>query len=148
MLEFISTLDTVESDDDDARTLEHRLSELREQAAVVRTMADHVDHFAQPGNSDGFREQLIEEVTRLGCHLLEAAAAMTRKSPSDYRMIVRRFRISPLVAPVVAREGPDAVEVIERELFLRDNPGALVGRHNRLLGTVEDAQDPGSPPAA
>jgi hypothetical protein len=63
---------------DDLPTTELRLARLREQVAVVRTIADQIDHFAEPGNADGFSEQVLEEMTRLGCRLLETAAAMTR----------------------------------------------------------------------
>jgi hypothetical protein len=78
MFGFIPSLATLESIDDDLLTAELRLVRLREQVAVVRTIADHVEHFAEPQNADGFSEQVLEEMARLGCRLLEAAAAMTR----------------------------------------------------------------------
>jgi hypothetical protein len=78
MFGLIPSLATLESSDDELLTNELRLVRLREQVAVVRTIADHIDHFAEPGNADGFSEQVLEEMARLGCRLLEAAAAMTR----------------------------------------------------------------------
>src|SRR5580693_5379552 len=44
-----------------------------------------------------------------------------RRNDSD----AGRAREIPRVASVVPRERPDAVEVLERELGLRDNPGAI-----------------------
>jgi hypothetical protein len=78
MLALIPSLASLESNDDDLLATELWFVRLREQVAVVRTIADHIDHFAEPGNADGLREQVLEEMTRLGCRLLEAAAAMTR----------------------------------------------------------------------
>jgi hypothetical protein len=77
MQAIIPSLTALESGNDDWLAAELELARLREQVAVVRTIADHADYLAQPGNVDGFSEQLIEEAARLGCRLLEAAAAMT-----------------------------------------------------------------------
>jgi len=77
MRAIIPSLTALESGDDNWLTAELELARLREQVAVVRTIADHADYLAQPANADGFSEQLIEEAARLGCRLLEAAAAMT-----------------------------------------------------------------------
>ena len=58
----------------------HRLARLRAQAAVVRTLADHVDHFSPLGGAADLSEQLIEEMARLGCGLLDAAASMASEN--------------------------------------------------------------------
>jgi hypothetical protein len=55
------------------------LARLRAQAAVVRSLADFIDDVPRRGDVDGLGKQLIEEMARLGCLLLEAAASMTRE---------------------------------------------------------------------
>jgi hypothetical protein len=61
-------------------TVADQLVRLREQVAVVRAIADHVDAFARPGDVDELGDQVIEEAARLGCRLLETAATMIRTS--------------------------------------------------------------------
>ncbi len=48
------------------------------QAAVVRSMLENVERFAQASDVDGPRVQLVQEMVQLAWRLLEAAAAMTR----------------------------------------------------------------------
>ena len=55
----------------------HVVREIRLQVSVVRTLLDEVD--AVRPQEDGTREQLIEELSRLGCRLLETASAMSQK---------------------------------------------------------------------
>jgi hypothetical protein len=74
---------TLESSDDGQLTAELRLARLRAQAAVVRTLTDHIEQLTRPGNADGLSWQLIEEMARLGCRLLEAAAWMTKSPRSE-----------------------------------------------------------------
>jgi hypothetical protein len=62
---------------------ELRLARLRSQLAVIRTLADHVEHLARPQDTDGLGQQIIEEMARLGCQLLEAAASLTQSRRSD-----------------------------------------------------------------
>ena len=95
MLAHISSLAVLESNDNRQPSLELQLARLRAQVAVVRTLADHIEHFARPDNTDGVSEQLIEEMARLGCRLLEAAASMTRA-------------LAPKESGVFARYSPDA----------------------------------------
>jgi hypothetical protein len=57
----------------------HRLARLRAQAAVVRTLAEHVDHCTSSRKAHWLTEQLIEEMARLGCRILEVAASMARE---------------------------------------------------------------------
>jgi hypothetical protein len=79
----VPSLAALTSDDDTQLSAELRLGQLRSQAAVIRTLADHVEHLARWGSVDGLREQIIEEMGRLGGQLLEAAAALTdlRRTP-------------------------------------------------------------------
>jgi hypothetical protein len=48
---------------------------VRAQSAIVRTLADAIAHHEASGDAaDGLREQLVEEMDRLGSCRLEAAA--------------------------------------------------------------------------
>jgi hypothetical protein len=69
--------DSTESDDDTLLASELRLAHLRSQVAVVRTIADQVEQLARARDAESLRTQLVEEMARLGCRLLEAAAAFT-----------------------------------------------------------------------
>jgi hypothetical protein len=51
--------------------------------AVIRTLADRAEHLARLGEADELSEQLIEEIARLGCRLLEAAASLTKSPRSE-----------------------------------------------------------------
>jgi hypothetical protein len=68
----IPSLATLESDDERRLAEELRLARLRSQAAVVRAIADQVERLSR----EELGAQLIEEMARLGCHLLEAAASL------------------------------------------------------------------------
>jgi hypothetical protein len=59
--------------DDDLLAAELRFNRLRSQVAVIRALADHVEHLARLRDSDGLTDQLIEELSRLGSRLLDAA---------------------------------------------------------------------------
>jgi hypothetical protein len=49
---------------------------VRAQSAIVRTLADAIAHHEASGDAaEGLREQLVEEMDRLGSCRLEAAAA-------------------------------------------------------------------------
>jgi hypothetical protein len=51
------------------------LASVRAQSAVVRTLADALEQLALPGDESlGLREQLAEELARLGSCIEEAAA--------------------------------------------------------------------------
>jgi hypothetical protein len=51
------------------------LLSLRAQSAIVRTLADALAHHTGSGDAeDGLRQQLDEELDRLGSQLLEAAS--------------------------------------------------------------------------
>jgi len=72
-------VDWVEANDNGRPTGTLGLARLRAQAAVVRSVADFINDFPGRGDVDGLDKQLIEEMARLGCLLLEAAASMTRE---------------------------------------------------------------------
>jgi hypothetical protein len=62
---------------------EPRLVNLRAQAAVVRTLADQVEQLSRAADFDGLGAQMVEEMATLGCHLVEAAAALADASPVE-----------------------------------------------------------------
>jgi hypothetical protein len=76
MLAPIPSLAALQANDDAPLDAELRLARLRKQAAIVRALADHVEHLSCPGDADGLGSQLVEEVARLGCRLLEAAGSL------------------------------------------------------------------------
>ncbi len=64
----------------DALTAEDfRVATVRRQMAVVRTLADEIERCLAPAEGEAVREQLVQELTRLGCRSLEAAVAMTEQ---------------------------------------------------------------------
>jgi len=91
MLAHIPSVATLESDDERRLARELRLARLRSQVAVVRAIADQVEHLSRAGDGDGLGEQLIEEMARLGCRLLEAAGSMAEPpSVEDSGIFARR----------------------------------------------------------
>ena len=89
--ELLPSLVTLESSDDGQLNAELRLARLRAQAALVRTLTDNIEHLVRPGEADALRWQIIEEMARLGCRLLEAAAWMKRSTRSeDSGVFIRR----------------------------------------------------------
>lgn len=83
MLAHKASLDALESRDDSRHAADARLARLRSQVAVIRTLADRAEHLERSGESDGLSDQLIEEMARLGFHLLEAAAWLTESPRSE-----------------------------------------------------------------
>jgi hypothetical protein len=61
--------------------------------AIVRTLADQVEHFARQADADELSSQLIEEMARLGCRLFEAAAPMTKSQRSEDSGVFARSSI-------------------------------------------------------
>jgi hypothetical protein len=55
---------------------ELHLSTVRTQAAIVWAIADALGREHEGGAGPGLREQLAEELARLGCLAIEAAAAL------------------------------------------------------------------------
>ena len=83
-------LATLESNDDAQLTAELGLSRLRAQVAVVRTLADQIEHFARPRDADGLGKQLGEELARLGCRLLDVGGSLMRlPRPADSGVFAR-----------------------------------------------------------
>jgi len=74
---------------DNGSTCNSQISEVRLQAALVRTLLDEVERLVPASSLDEIpSEQLAEEITRLGHHLLDVAAAIAlnhseRTTPVD-----------------------------------------------------------------
>jgi|SRR5579872_4075351 len=91
MNQHIPSPGAMESNDKRPLAADPRLARLRSQVALVHTLADHVERLTRFGEADGLGEQLIEEIARLGCRLLEAAASLAESPPSeDSGVFVRR----------------------------------------------------------
>jgi hypothetical protein len=65
--------------DDGLLDQELRCLAVREQAAAIRALAERIDCLATWRGSAEARAQLVEELARLGCRALEAAALMSKK---------------------------------------------------------------------
>jgi hypothetical protein len=74
---LLPSLASLEATDDQQLGRELTLARLRAQVAVVRTLTDHIERFAQVADVEGLGEQVVEEMGRLGCRLVDAAAAMS-----------------------------------------------------------------------
>lgn len=68
------------------------LTGLRSQVAIVRALADEVDSLSRIGEADGLPEQLIEELARLGCRLLDQASALAGTVPPEDSGVFARPR--------------------------------------------------------
>jgi hypothetical protein len=68
---------------DDTQAFAKHLGRLRSHAAIVRTLADEVECISRAGDAEGLGEQLVEEMARLGCRLLETAATLTESLPPE-----------------------------------------------------------------
>jgi hypothetical protein len=79
--------------DDSLLTAELRLARLRAQVAIVRGLADHIEHFARQADAGELSSQLIEEMARLGCRLFELAAPMTRLPRAEDSGVFVRSRV-------------------------------------------------------
>lgn len=49
----------------------------REHAARMRSLADQVERLSSTGSSESFYAQLIEELVRISCGILEAAVCLS-----------------------------------------------------------------------
>jgi hypothetical protein len=76
MLTVLATLAIPPSKDDGRLAVEAQLKRVRTQVAAVRAVADHAEQLAQAAAVDRLTEQLVEEMARLGCRLLEAAVSL------------------------------------------------------------------------
>jgi hypothetical protein len=75
-------LASLDTHTDIRNAVDHRLVRLRSQVAIIRTLADDVD--AGTVDAGAMADQVIEEMARLGCRLLEMAATLaTAAAPED-----------------------------------------------------------------
>ena len=75
----LPSLRALDADDDRLLDEELRLLSTRRQIAVVRAIADELERRVQGGSLlETLREQFIDELSRLGCRSLEAAAALAK----------------------------------------------------------------------
>jgi hypothetical protein len=93
----LPSIEALTSCDDERLTRELRLSEVREQVALARSLIDEVDRLVPPAEllahvSAQDDEAVAEELARLGCRIVELASAFTR---------ARR------AAPKASRSGPE-----------------------------------------
>jgi hypothetical protein len=67
-------------------SLHQRVVSARTQAAIVRSLVDEFERASTRGDAyHWLRAQLIEELARLGCRVLEAAAVLTETcSPNPW----------------------------------------------------------------
>jgi len=68
--------------DDDGLVRAH-VPTIRAQAAIVRTLIDAFDRVLPPGTDLALEKQIVDELARLGCRALEAAAAFANARRSD-----------------------------------------------------------------
>jgi len=95
----VPALATREPLDDWQLAPEVRLARLRAQIAVVRTLTDHVETFAQAVDAETLLEQIVEEMERLASRLSEAASSMASSRPSEVSAV---FRCPPSASPAHA----------------------------------------------
>jgi hypothetical protein len=76
MLTVLATLAIREPQGDARLAADARLKHVRTQVAAVRAVVDHAEQVAQAAAVDALTEQLVEEMARLGCRLLEAAVSL------------------------------------------------------------------------
>ena len=77
MVPSLPSLAALESNDDERLAAELRLADLRAQVAAVGPLAEHIERLTRHGDADRLGQQLMVEMARLGCRLLEAAAALS-----------------------------------------------------------------------
>jgi hypothetical protein len=73
----------LESSQDGPRAADARLVNLRSQAAVVRALADQAEQVSRAADVDGLGGQIVEEMAKLGCRLLDAAAELAEAPPVE-----------------------------------------------------------------
>jgi len=69
---------------------EPRLVNVRSQVAVVRALADQIEQLSRAADVDALGDQMVEEMARLGCRLLDAAAALADASPGEDSGVFKR----------------------------------------------------------
>ena len=91
---------------DDEPTCAEHLGPLRSQVAVVRALADEVECLLRAGDAEGLGDQLIEEMARLGCRLLETAGAFAGPPPCEQSGVFARPRSAAAEAPPLRADVP------------------------------------------
>ncbi len=77
---YLPSVQALDAPDDALLREELRCLAARQQAAVVRALADQLA-LVSPGQASGnLREQLAEQLARLGCRILEAAATISERT--------------------------------------------------------------------
>jgi hypothetical protein len=59
------------------------LSAVRSQVAVARALLDELERAASPADASAIGEQVTVELSRLGCRVLEAAAALAKATGTE-----------------------------------------------------------------
>jgi hypothetical protein len=58
------------------------MASARTQAAIVRSLVDAFEHASTDGEAGQWlRKQLVEELARLGCRIMDVAAALSETCP-------------------------------------------------------------------
>lgn len=73
----LPSIRALDAEEDGLLRQELRCLAVREQAARVKAMAAELECLAPWGATASRRQQLVEELARLGCRLLEAAAGLS-----------------------------------------------------------------------
>jgi hypothetical protein len=106
----------------DDRLLHRELGGLavRRQSAVVRALLDQLERVSPWSASDGLRAQLLEELARLGCVRLEAAASLSSGfavPPLNTRQVKEELKLPELavvVAPIIVGHPRTTLPVVPR----------------------------------
>ncbi|HEY8088273.1 MAG TPA: hypothetical protein VIF09_10520 [Polyangiaceae bacterium] len=80
---------------------EPRPGHIRSQLAVVRTLTDQVERASWLADDGGLRAQLIEELARLGCRLLDEAGSLAASGDGEDSGVFARLPSRPSL-----RSGP------------------------------------------
>jgi hypothetical protein len=80
---------TVESEERDRQAAQLRLARLRSRRPEVQLLTELIERLSRAGDPDGLGAQLIEEMTWLGCQLLEAAAISCGQRSDDSGVFAR-----------------------------------------------------------
>ena len=91
------SVSALESSKDGPLAAAPRLVNLRSQAAVVRTLADQVEQLSRAADVDALGTQMVEEMARLGCSLLDAAAALAGASRVEDSGVFKRVAMPETV---------------------------------------------------
>jgi hypothetical protein len=101
MVKHIPSLDVSRPDDDRWLDADLRLARLRSQLAAVRALSSRIDHLTSAEHAVSLGGQVIEEIARLGCRLLEAAASLTEvPRPEASGVFIRRSAIDGISPPL------------------------------------------------